>query len=93
MDANRLRGNSEEAQKPCSDCKLVLSLDKFCRSKHAADGRHNMCKSCTANRLRARDKRLDEVRDEVRRRGCIICGMKNPTETALINFDDQRVLR
>lgn len=46
-------------EKPCSDCKEVLSMKNFDRNQRRLDGRQNCCKECMKIRRRTTQKASD----------------------------------
>lgn len=60
------------AEKACTNCGRVKSIEEFARKKIAADGRHSWCNSCkrlALNERRARDRLTPEGRRKQRAAG------------------------
>lgn len=73
-DAKRLRPSGD---KYCSGCQTVKSVAEFAKSVRTGDGYNPICNKCVAIKSEIHKARLADMRDELRRRGCIVCGLKD----------------
>lgn len=73
-DAKRLRASGD---KYCFGCEQRKPLAQFSVSGNQADGHSPLCRLCCSIRRTLQDARRAKIRDEVRKQGCITCGLKD----------------
>lgn len=54
-------------EKPCTICKVVLSLDSFYKAKVGWGGRQSRCKDCHREKVRVKADASPEFREKIRR--------------------------
>lgn len=70
-----LRGSILE--KKCSGCGTEKILDDFPINKLQTDGHHNICKVCMLIRTKIFGEKRQQLRNEARKGGCVVCGIND----------------
>lgn len=72
--AERLRPSGD---KYCYGCERTRPLTQFSMGAEQSDGHSALCRHCRAMRAKLQVTRRAEMRNDVRRQGCITCGQKD----------------
>jgi hypothetical protein len=92
-DTVRLRGDTKIATKKCSDCEKMKCLADFPQNRYTPDNLANICKRCRSIRNKNRRNECKKLCDDVRLRGCVVCGLKELSCIDLAHVNREEKLR
>lgn len=89
-DLLRLRPSGE---KICCNCEETKPMEEYATGMTFADGHQPVCRTCRAIQSADMNAERKKLRDEVRKRGCIVCGLKDIRCMELAHRDRSEKLR